>query len=274
MKKVGAFLLIWLSLVAAVGATPARIQGTGDTAHAMGVSYDGVNTTTGTLTFPAAVGSGNTVVGTLGGSLSAAGTVVSVVDDKGNTYNIETAVGVAAQFIATSFSRSNITNAPTILTITVTSTGNAVGLNAVAEEWSGILTAATDERDGTAHGCAFQTSPGTGTNGVTSGPFTTTASGDLLYTGTINNNIFGNLVLTPGTTTSATYAAGITSAFTAFSNLQINSAWATQSTAGASTAGNWTQTQNDARETCMIAIKASAAGPSGGTKRSLTGVGN
>lgn len=254
-------------------AAPSRVQGGCDSGHPMMVNFDGgTGNTTGIVTLGAAVGNGNTLVGGFGGNTSAAAmTIISVTDDKGNSYNTESVVGATTVAFMSAFSLSNITNGPSIITIVVTSTGSTpVSLGCVIDEFSGTATASTDERD--VHGGQDQASPGTGTNGVTSGPFTTTVNGDLLYNATMNHNFFGNATLTPGTTTNASYSAGVTSAFSAFSNLQLNSAWAVQSADGSGTAATWTQSQNDVRDTFLISIK--AASGAGATSRStLLGVG-
>lgn len=228
----------------------ARVQGLGSNNG----SFNGTNTTI-TVTLGAAVASGNTICGGFVGSGPATLTVVSLTDDKGNSYNVETQVGNGSSINAAAFSRTNITNGPTVWTLVV---AGAVGMTLIVDEFSGTSTTSTDERDGSAHGGQNQASPGTGTNGVTSGSFTTSTNGDLLYGSTTNDTSLGNATLTAGTTTNASYTAATTSPFTAFSNLQMNSEWAEQSAASASTAATWTQSQNDARQTFLIAIKPAA----------------
>lgn len=268
MKKIGAFLLMWLALVGAAIATPAKVQSCSSNSY----SFDGTNSVI-TCTFGSAIGSGHTVVGGYAISSGTAPpyTVVTFTDDKVDIYNSETQINDASSGEQVAFSLSNITTGPITLTLTVL--GN-VSLTILATEFSGTETTTSDGRDSTAHGGQFQTSPGTGANGTTSGPFTTATNGDLLVGITTNLNPNTTATVTAGTTTNASYTIDTTSPFTAFVNLKMTSELAVQSTAGASSAGTFTQTVNDGRLTSLIAIKASATGPSGGTKRSLTGVGN
>lgn len=255
MLRLFSTTLVFVALLQCIAiAAPTRVQGLGSNNG----SFDGTNTTI-TVTLGAAVTSGDTISGGLGAISGSTPpfTLVSLTDDKGNTYNLETQVGDGAAISMLSFSRSNVTNGPTIFTAVISGTWVT---SLIVDEFSGVSASTTDARDGAAHGGQFQASPGTGSNGVTSGSFTTSTSGDLLYNITMNNNNFGNATLTPGTTTNASYSAGTTGPFAAFTNLQMNSAWAVQSASGAATAATWTQSQNDARETFLIAIKPAAGG--------------
>lgn len=133
-----------------------------------------------TLTFGSAISSGSTVCG--GGQFASSTTLTSVTDDKSNTYNVETNITASGQ-TAFAFSLGNITNGPTTITITL---GASSGFNsAVADEYSGAL-AASDPRD--VHGGQTQNTPGTGADAYTSGNFTTTTNGDLLYGFTVTTN--------------------------------------------------------------------------------------
>ena len=252
-------------LSAAAVAAPARVQGNGANIGATGATSFGV-------TLTATVTSGDTIVGAV--SYESSATLTSVTDDKGNTYNLETAVTDTGNGqTTTGFSLSNITNAPQ--TLTAAFNKNTFSISIVGDEFSGIATASSDQRDSTAHGGQAQSSPGTATNGVTSGSFTTATNGDLLYAVTANDTGDDTGTLAAGTTTSATYALTGTSSGTSSNNCaMIKSAWGTQSTAGASTAGTFTQSVNAARVTFLIAVKAGGSPPPGGvTRRSLTGAG-
>lgn len=193
-----------------------------------------------------AVGSGNAVCGCVG--FSSAETIVSVKDNNNNDLNVETEItdtGNTQKFAA--FSKTNITNAPT--SITVTFNANCSFLEIIAEEFSGGSTASIDERDGAAHGGQFQTTPGTGTDAITSGTFTTTVNGDLLYGAVMNAN---NATLrTKGTNfTDGTNNTG--------QSYVIQTEYREQATAGASTAATFTQAAGVSNVTFLIALKPAA----------------
>jgi hypothetical protein len=89
-----------------------------------------------------------------------AGTLTSVTDNKGNTYNKETSVlDTTDSLNSAAFSRTNITNAPTV--ITANFSAGVTFRQILVDEFSGGSTASTDERDGAAHGGQFQGNPGT-----------------------------------------------------------------------------------------------------------------
>lgn len=152
--------------------TISHVQGT----HA---GADGSGSTI-VLTFTNPVGTGNTVCG--GFSFNST-TLTSVTDDKGNTYNTETLI-TSAGASCYAFSLGNITNGPKIITITLAA-NSGFGNTSVADEYSGTA-ALSDPRD--VHGGQAQSSVGTTTDAVSSGSFTTTANGDLIYGVTICTN--------------------------------------------------------------------------------------
>ncbi len=131
----------------------------------------------------AVVGSGNAVVGSFSIDSSGGGDIVSVTDDKGNTYTVVDNVNDATNVQRfCSFVLGNITNGPA--TITVGSTSKSFR-TVTWEEISGVA-ALSDPRDG--HGGQLQTAPGTSSNGVTSGSVTTTVNGDLIWGATCNSS--------------------------------------------------------------------------------------
>src|SRR5262245_6885655 len=131
-----------------------------------------------------AVGSGNAVCGAVTWDNTAV-TLTSVTDNQSNTYNVETTIiDTTDNQKSAAFSRTNITNGPT--TITANFSGSVGFHGIIADEFSGGSNSSTDERDGSAHGGQFQSSPGTGTDGITSGNFTTSVDGDLIYSVSLN----------------------------------------------------------------------------------------
>lgn len=219
-------------------------------ARVQGNSFNGtVGATTAPVTLAGTVGSGNGVKGGVSWANGAGITLTSVTDDKGNSYALETEkLDTAEGQKSCAFSRDNITNAP--ITITANFSGSAGFRKIIVDEFSGGSTASTDERDGTAHGGQYQSSPGTGTDGITSGTFTTGANGSLLY-----GVCFG----APATT----LASNGTSFSTGTQNntdYAGQSEYRVQATAGAGTAATFTQASNIGRMTFLIATKAPAAG--------------
>lgn len=205
--------------------------------------------------FSAPVGSGNCVMGGVTFTTVSA-TSIAVTDDKANTYNVGTFINTAG-LVQSDFWLCNITNGPTVLTVTP----NASGGNwvVVADEFSGAKVA-TNPSDGE-HG-QIQVSPGTGTDGVTSGNITTTVNGDLIFGITFDTG--GTTLSTVGTgyTQGTTYNAVITG---------VVSEYKTQGSAGA-VAATYTQGANNPAATFVIAIQ-----PPGGAAavpyRALIGVG-
>lgn len=222
----------------------ARVQGNS--------AVDDSATTTMSVTI-SAVGSGNFICG--GVTFDGGGpTLTSVTDDKGNTYNAETTVidTLNGQAFAP-FSRNNITNGP--VTITANFSSPVSFKKILVDEFSGGSTASTDERDGSAHGGQFQILPGTATDGITSGTFTTATNGDLLY-----GIALGALATGFGTPVLASNGTGFstgTQDATDGGNF-VQSEFRTQATAGSGTAATFTQAANDPRVTFLIAIKPAA----------------
>src|SRR5882724_440699 len=76
----------------------------------------GTSSTTIPITI-SAVGSGNAICGVVTWDDINAAVLNSVTDDKGNTYNLETSLlDTVNNQKASAFSRTNITNAPTVIT--------------------------------------------------------------------------------------------------------------------------------------------------------------
>lgn len=204
--------------------------------------------TTKSVTLGVAVGSGNSVLGLVTWDGTGSVALTSVTDDKGNTYNLETVVTDPAPGRVCAFSRTNITNAPTIITANFAS---SVGyLSILADEFSGGSTATTDERDGTAHTGQYQGAPGTGTNAITSGSVTTATNGDLIY-----GAVSVSTSITPPSVGTG-FTIGNSSSYPDYA---IASEYRIQTTAGSGTAATFTQAGNENNSTFVIALK------SGGT---------
>lgn len=128
-----------------------------------------------------AVGNGNTVAGVVAWSDSGAtNAVTSVIDDKSNVYNVVDTINDGSGTFAASFYLTNITNAPTVITVTfnnVNSQFDEIGI----DEFSGVATVAID-----GHSAQAQLGPGTGTDAVSSGSFTTATNGDLIHSSSID----------------------------------------------------------------------------------------
>jgi hypothetical protein len=219
----------------------ARVQGNSNNA--------GSGSSTTVAVTISAVGSGNTICGVVSWVTSAA-TLNSVTDDKGNTYNRETTALDTSDGLSTAaFSRTNITNAP--VTITATWSIGVTFRQILVDEFSGASTASTDERDGTAHGGQFQANPGTAANGITSGTFTTSTNGDLIWGATVDGA--GTLALA---TNGTSFSTGTQFNATDYAS---QTEFRTQATAGSGTAATFTQAADVPRTTFMISIKPSAA---------------
>lgn len=210
-----------------------------------------VNATTIAVTI-SAVGSGNDVCGIVSWDLAGSVALNSVTDDKGNAYNREIAIDdTTNNQRSCAFSRTNITNVPVTITANFASSIGFRGI--IVDEFSGGSTASTDERDGTAHGGQFQNAPGTGTDAITSGTFTTATNGCLLYGacmggGTVTNASNGTSFSTGTSMVSSDYS--------------MQSEYRTQVTAGSGTAATLTQAVASQRVTFLIALKPSGVGAS------------
>jgi hypothetical protein len=219
-----------------------RVQG--------GVHNNGASSSTTCAVTVSAVGSGHTICGLVSwDNTTNPGATVSVSDDKGNTYNVETiSTDTTNNQKTTAFSLTNITNAPTVFTATL-SAANAF-CSILVEEFSGVSRASSDERDGAAHGGQFQNSPGTGTDGITSGTFTTNTNGDLLW-GCCTDNVLSPALASNGT--------GFSTGTQDSVDYTKQSEFKTQPTAGSGTAATFTQAVNDQRIAYLIALKADGA---------------
>lgn len=196
-----------------------------------------------------AVGSGNAICGIISwdnGSVD----LTSVTDNQGNSYNLETTilnVNDAEKYCA--FSRTNITGGPTV--ITANFSGSIDYRSILIDEFSGGSTASSDERD--VHGGQYQSNPGTGSNAITSGTFTTTVDGDLLWGGCGSQLPFG----LPSVGTGFTRGG--------FSNTDLiaSSEYRTQTTAASGTAATATASGGASGSTVMflIALKPPGAAP-------------
>jgi len=157
-----------------------------------GISADGTGTATTTVALTlSGIGVGNSVCGAVSYDSSGGATITSVKDNKGNTYTLGDTVNDAGNNQAlTSFYLIGATNGPSTITATISV---AVTFRRIlADEFSGITV-----NDG--HTGQFQAAPGTGTNAISSGSITPTASGDLIYGATVNTNGATGANFTAGT---------------------------------------------------------------------------
>ena len=135
-------------------------------AYVQGICGTGSTTAAPKAIFGAPVGAGNTVIGA---SVGNAAVVNSVTDDKGNTYQLLNYYnGSLGTPTMQTFVCTNITNGPTTITVTQTS---SVYAQVAVLEYSGV--ASIDQ-----HAINYQASPGTGTDGITSGSVTTTQNNE------------------------------------------------------------------------------------------------
>jgi hypothetical protein len=123
----------------------------------------------------AGVGTGNAICGIVAFE---SGTLTSVTDNQSNTYNLETATyNPDDNNYYCAFSRTNITNAPTVITANF---GSSTAYRFIGiDEFTGISTASSDERNG--HAVNAQSGAGTATDAITSGNITTTVNRALIY---------------------------------------------------------------------------------------------
>lgn len=135
--------------------------------------------TTIPVTLTSAVGSGHMLCVTVNWAGLVGESLVSVTDDKSNTYALVDSI-VNANFCSANAYILNVTNAPQTITATI-SNSRAFG-SIVVDEWSNVL--ASSALDG--HVSQTQTNAGTGANAITSGSITTTANGDLIYGYTVS----------------------------------------------------------------------------------------
>lgn len=141
----------------------------------------GANSTGGTIqttlavTLSGTVGVGNHVCGFFEGVTSGGGTLVSILDDKSNSYTVsDTQVDGNGVSTIYSFYLLNIANAP--ITITVTIAAASSFLNLVVDEFSGPI-----DSGGVLHSVNSQLAVGTGTDAVTSGSVTVATAASLAF---------------------------------------------------------------------------------------------
>lgn len=223
-----------------------RIQGASNT--------DTNNTSTIACTLSAGAGTGNMIIGIV--SWNDGATLNSVTDNASggsNTYALETTIlDSGNNQSSAAFHCANIHGSPTVITGNLS--GNELAKSIAVDEFSGQQQQ-NDARDSTAHGGNQQTNPATTTDAVTSGTFTTTVNGDLIWGGSANCSGAGN-DLSTGTnfTTGQVEAPGGVNSASLFTEFR------TQSTAGSGTAATYTNnvSGND-YTTFMIAILAPTA---------------
>jgi hypothetical protein len=202
----------------------------GNTANTSGVSFTGAATRTCVVTRTFTNGNLGIVVMYLhsgSGSASAlsASDSTTAAWTQGQVYN----VGLDAIAI---FYNPNITGAPTTVTVSgVSGTGTGT-IDCWADEFSGGVPQ-TIQDGGTSQ---LQTNPGTGTDAVTSGAFSTAQSGDLIYATTVQIT---------GTAIAPTAGTGFTrwNSQTGAASLRGEASESLVQSSAGSTAGTWTQTQ-------------------------------
>lgn len=170
----------------------------------------------------------------------------SVVDDKSNTYTLVTTGGndTTNGQRAAMFYRENVTNGPTVFTLTFVGGLSANYLAITVDEFSGAATS------GAATGTPalnVQNSPGTGANTITAPSITPSESGCLIYASTQND----------GASTLASAGSGFTSA-TANSTAACRSEFLTH-TSGAITA-TFGIAANESHITGVMAFRPAAGG--------------
>jgi hypothetical protein len=208
------------------------------------------------------VASGNLVVGSVQWGTGAGETLVSVTDDKLNTYNISSNVNDATATQAQAlFWLPNVTNGPSTITATFSSVVTSFR-RILWDEFSGVATSPLD-------GTTGQVLAGTLTaNGMTSGNISTTANGDLVWGAATDT--FG-----AGATWSAGTGFTLLDAGSPANNAPMYSEWQVQSSSG-SIAATFTQTGTASESiVAVIAFKASASGSVGSAvgAGAATGVG-
>jgi Concanavalin A-like lectin/glucanases superfamily/Domain of unknown function (DUF2341) len=180
-------------------------------------------------------------------------TLGSVTDNLGNTYTMNSGV-----YDSIDGQRDEIWSAPITVagtpTVTLkyqptpgTTTDDCSSIN--ADPFSGSDTSST--MDGATG--QTQTTPTTGTDALTSGTYSTTKDGDLIYTATVDTASG----LNPGSTGTG-FAALTTS-----SNIILKTAYLIQSSHSAATAGTWTAAANDTHITQSQAFTPAGTGGGG-----------
>lgn len=175
--------------------------------------------TTLVITLASTVATGDTVVGQVSWDTGSGASLSSVIDNKGNGYQILDTVPDSAHLqTSADFYATNITNAPT--SITATFSIAAAYRFASADEFVNVL--GVTPLDG--HAGNLQSTPGLGSNAVTSGSITTTVAHDMIWGGT-------TLVTSSptGVNSGTSFTTGVNSAYLA-------SEFLVQTTAGAQAA--------------------------------------
>lgn len=210
-------------------------------------------------TFGSTVGTSNLVAGFVTWS-SALIDLVSITDDKSNTYTIVDEVldtGINQGFA--SFFKEGITNAP--ITITANFTNTPGGRTIVIGEKSGLATSSALDN----HAMQRQVNPGTGTDAITSGSAVTASNGDTILSGVIN--------CTSGSLATTVVGTGFTIRETiATATLHMKSEDMTQTIAG-SVAGTWTDATNGGAGNYLTGMMAFKAAATSGGMLAMMGVG-
>ena len=206
----------------------------------------GDTSTTIAITFSSPVTSGGAVCGAAT-YRNITGNVASVTDDQSNTYTVVRNFDGSDQAGIATFYALNITNAPTVVTVTYSLVMDFRA--GVIIEASGVKTSAALDQE-TAQ---WQAAPGTGTDAVTSGAVTTTENGEFICGFAAVTNVFTANTLTAGTNYTERQETSPT--------LGIDLAGETlvQSSAG-SIAATWTQSANNNTSTAIMTFKEQAAG--------------
>lgn len=234
-----AFLLI---LALLVGLLPGCARAT--PAHVQSCQADpgGTNPSV-TCTFGSSISANDAVLCYVTNDSSGSATVSTIEDGNSHSFTIEDSVNDAAD---TQLSTDAYIIGDPGGTTTVTATySTSAGSNGIAcDEYSGIATSSALDN----HTMQLQATPGTGSNGVTSGSATTTSNGDIVWGGTTLSNSGAG----------ATISAG--SGFTDRNNISsfMSTEDEVQASAG-SVAATFTISVASPTVTGFIALKASAA---------------
>ncbi len=133
--------------------------------------------TTCAVTLAAPVGNGNALCVSFSSGFTGASDNITVTDDKANVYSaLDTGFNSVAGYSQYTFFTLNVTNAPQTITATDNTTARQFS-TIMVDEFSGIIAVAA--LDG--HSMLAQENPGTGADAVSSGTYTTTTNGDLIW---------------------------------------------------------------------------------------------
>lgn len=203
---------------------------------------DGTAATSATVALTGtAITAGNTVVGAVQWGNNPPQTLLSIQDDKGNSYTVADSINDASGQTEATFYLFNVpAGGPSTITATFSAATNFRRI--LWDEFSGVATASPVD----GHVANINTGS-TSTDAITSTNITTTANGDLIWSAYFDN--FGGVTWTQGT------GFAILDQGTAADNCNMGSEWLTQSTAGA-IAGTWTQGTAGSAVAGVIALKA------------------